>query len=86
MNMVIIDSHRMKAVNARRFDTYAMDSSELELFLTREIRSGDILISVTFDEASRNLGSIAKSILADLGIIECHLFYKYKLINGFELI
>ena len=57
----------MKAVNARRFDTYAIDSSELELFLLREVKPGDILIGVTFDEASRNLGSMAKTLLADLG-------------------
>ncbi|XP_071523625.1 protein O-linked-mannose beta-1,2-N-acetylglucosaminyltransferase 1-like isoform X1 [Panulirus ornatus] len=67
MNMVVVDVHRMKAVNARRFDTYAMDSSEMELFLLREVREGDILIAMTFDEASRNLGPMAKNILADLG-------------------
>ncbi|XP_068204894.1 protein O-linked-mannose beta-1,2-N-acetylglucosaminyltransferase 1-like [Palaemon carinicauda] len=67
MNMVIIDSHQMKAVHARRFDTYAMDSSEMELFLLREVRNGDILIAMTFDEASRNLGVMAKNLLADLG-------------------
>ncbi|XP_045598429.1 protein O-linked-mannose beta-1,2-N-acetylglucosaminyltransferase 1 isoform X1 [Procambarus clarkii] len=67
MNMVVVDSHRMKPVNARRFDTYAMDSSEMELFLLREVREGDILIAMTFDEASRNLGAMAKSLLADLG-------------------
>ncbi|XP_063611982.1 protein O-linked-mannose beta-1,2-N-acetylglucosaminyltransferase 1-like [Penaeus indicus] len=67
MNMVVVDSHRMKAVNARRFDTYAMDSSEMELFLMREVRDGDILIGLTFDEASRNLGAMAKNLLADLG-------------------
>ncbi|CAL4149703.1 unnamed protein product [Meganyctiphanes norvegica] len=67
MNMVVVDSHRMRAINARRFDTYAMDSSEMELFLLREVKEGDILISVTFDEASRNLGSMAKNVLAELG-------------------
>ncbi|XP_069971106.1 protein O-linked-mannose beta-1,2-N-acetylglucosaminyltransferase 1 isoform X2 [Penaeus vannamei] len=66
MNMVVVDSHRMKAVNARRFDTYAMDSSEMELFLMREVRDGDILIGLTFDEASRNLGAMAKNLLAEL--------------------
>ncbi|KAG7161330.1 O-linked-mannose beta-1-2-N-acetylglucosaminyltransferase 1-like 22 [Homarus americanus] len=35
MNLVVVDSYRMKPVNARRFDTYAMDSSEMELFLMR---------------------------------------------------
>ncbi|XP_064091087.1 protein O-linked-mannose beta-1,2-N-acetylglucosaminyltransferase 1-like [Macrobrachium nipponense] len=67
MNLVIVDSHQMKAVHARRFDTYAMDSSEMELFLLREVRNGDILIAMTFDEASRNLGNMAKGLLADLG-------------------
>ncbi|KAK8720950.1 hypothetical protein OTU49_013005 [Cherax quadricarinatus] len=65
--MVVVDSHRMKPVNARHFDTYAMDSSEMELFLMREVREGDILIAMTFDEASRNLGVMAKNLLADLG-------------------
>lgn len=65
--MVVVDPHRMKAVNARRFDTYAMDSSEMELFLMREVRDGDILIGLTFDEASRNLGAMAKNLLAELG-------------------
>ncbi|XP_042894261.1 protein FAM3C-like [Penaeus japonicus] len=46
----------LKAVNARRFDTYAMDSSEMELFLMREVRDGDILI-----------GAMAKNLLAELG-------------------
>lgn len=67
MNMVVVDSHQMKAVNARRFDTYAMDSSEMELFLMREVRNGDILIAMTFDEASRNLGAMSKNLLAELG-------------------
>lgn len=75
MNMVVVDTHRMKAVNARRFDTYAMDSSEMELFLLREVREGDILIAMTFDEASRNLGAMAKNILADLGRV--YFLYVY---------
>ncbi|KAK7081570.1 Protein fam3a [Halocaridina rubra] len=44
-----------------------MDSSEMELFLLREVRNGDILIALTFDEASRNLGTMAKNLLGDLG-------------------
>ncbi|XP_076066967.1 protein O-linked-mannose beta-1,2-N-acetylglucosaminyltransferase 1-like isoform X2 [Oratosquilla oratoria] len=67
INMVVVDTLRLKAVNARRFDTYAMDSSEMELFLLREVKDGDIVIAVTFDEASRNLGHVARTMLADLG-------------------
>ncbi|KAK4319892.1 hypothetical protein Pmani_009198 [Petrolisthes manimaculis] len=67
LNLVVVDSHRMQAVHARRFDTYATDSSELELFLLREVRPGDILIALTFDEASRNLGASAKNLLAEIG-------------------
>lgn len=67
LNLVVVDSHRMQAVHARRFDTYASDSNELELFLLREVREGDILIAVTFDEASRNLGASAKNLIAELG-------------------
>ncbi len=57
----------MKAVVARRFDTYAKDSSDLEQFLTREVAAGDILVAITFDEASRNLSPAARNLLADLG-------------------
>lgn len=67
MNFVVVDARRMKAVAARRFDTYAVDSSDLELFLVREVREGDILVAVTFDEASRNLSPSARNALADLG-------------------
>lgn len=68
--MVVVDAHRMKPVNARRFDTYAMDSSEMELFLLREVREGDIIIALTFDEASRNLGAMSKNLIADLGMVK----------------
>lgn len=67
INLVIVDPRWMKAVIARRFDTYARDSSELETFLRREVREGDILLAVTFDEASRNLSPAARNILAELG-------------------
>ncbi|XP_076067716.1 protein O-linked-mannose beta-1,2-N-acetylglucosaminyltransferase 1-like [Oratosquilla oratoria] len=67
MNLVVVDSHRLEAVLAKRFDTSELDSSELELFLLTEVREGDIVIAVTHEEASLNLGQIAQAMLCDLG-------------------
>ncbi|KAG0724600.1 Protein FAM3C [Chionoecetes opilio] len=67
INIVLVDARRMKAVVARRFDTYAGDSTELERFLKQEVVDRDIVVAVTFDEASRNLSPAARNLLADLG-------------------
>ncbi|MPC76529.1 hypothetical protein E2C01_070945 [Portunus trituberculatus] len=58
----------MKAILAKHFDTYAGDSSQLETFLSQEVLEGDILVVVTFDEASRNLSPTAKNMFAKLGV------------------
>lgn len=67
LNLVVVDPKQMKAIIAKRFDTYAGDSSHLEAFLSQEVLEGDILVAVTFDEASRNLSPAAKNLFAALG-------------------
>ncbi|KAK8390081.1 hypothetical protein O3P69_012954 [Scylla paramamosain] len=67
LNLVVVDPKQMKAIIAKRFDTYAGDSSQLEAFLSQEVLEGDILVAVTFDEASRNLSPAAKNLFAKLG-------------------
>ncbi|XP_045105549.1 protein O-linked-mannose beta-1,2-N-acetylglucosaminyltransferase 1-like isoform X2 [Portunus trituberculatus] len=67
LNLVVVDPKQMKAILAKHFDTYAGDSSQLETFLSQEVLEGDILVVVTFDEASRNLSPTAKNMFAKLG-------------------
>jgi len=67
INIALVDSTDFQVLRAQRFDTYESDATQLEMFLEKYIQPGDIILAVTFDEASMRLSSLAKKILYDLG-------------------
>ncbi|XP_077486887.1 protein O-linked-mannose beta-1,2-N-acetylglucosaminyltransferase 1-like isoform X2 [Amblyomma americanum] len=66
MNVAIIDSVTRFVQHVSHFDTYEEDSSQLETLLLN-LRQGDILILLTFDEPTRKLSQIARLLLHELG-------------------
>jgi hypothetical protein len=59
LNVVVVNNRTRKIERVGHFDTYAEDSSTLEIFL-EGIRDGEIVIAVTFDEASRKLSDLSR--------------------------
>ena len=51
----------------KNFDTYSSASPDLEAFLKSKIVYGDIVIFLTFDEASRKLTERTRSAIFQLG-------------------
>lgn len=66
MNVAVIDSVTRFVQHVSHFDTYEDDSSQLETLLLN-LRQGDILILLTFDEPTRKLSQIARLLLHELG-------------------
>lgn len=66
MNVAVIDSVTRFVQHVSHFDTYEEDSSQLETLLLN-LRQGDILILLTFDEPTRKLSQIARLLLHELG-------------------
>lgn len=66
MNIAIVDSVTRFIQRVSHFDTYEEDSSQLEALLLN-LRQGDILILLTFDEPTRKLSQIARLLLHELG-------------------
>ena len=66
MNVVVVYQQTFKVKHAAHFDTYDKDSSELETFL-EDLEHGDIVIAVSFDDASRKLSFDTKEYLNRLG-------------------
>lgn len=67
LNVALVDSVSFQVIRVGRFDTYAADATQLELFLEKYIKYGDIVVMLTFDEASQQLSNLAKQIISDLG-------------------
>lgn len=66
MNVVVINQQTFKVKQVAHFDTYERDSSELDSFL-EGLEHGDIIIAVSFDDASRKLSFHTKETLNRLG-------------------
>ncbi|CAN8018111.1 unnamed protein product [Ixodes persulcatus] len=66
INVAVIDSVTRFVQRVSHFDTYEEDSSQLETLLLN-LRQGDILILLTFDEPTRKLSQIARLLLHELG-------------------
>lgn len=66
INIVIVNSTSKESIRMAHFDTYAEDSNALEVFL-EEMNIDDIIIAVTFDEASTKLTNLAKQMLYEFG-------------------
>ncbi|KAF2357123.1 Glycosyl transferase family 13, partial [Trinorchestia longiramus] len=67
INVVVVDPLTLQPIKALRFDTYASESPALETFLVEEVVPGQLVVLLTFDEASKNLSSRARSLIAELG-------------------
>lgn len=66
MNMAVVNQQTFKVKQVAHFDTYEKDSSELESLL-EGLEEGDIVIAVSFDDASRKLSFQTKEALNRLG-------------------
>lgn len=51
LNIVVMNATSGDVLRVGRFDTYAQDSSALEIFL-EEMIDGEMIVVVSFDEAS----------------------------------
>ena len=66
LNLVVVNNETRRIDRVAHFDTYAEDSSPLEIFL-EGVRHGEIVIATTFDDASRKLSDLARQLFNDLG-------------------
>lgn len=66
LNLVVVNNSTRRISRLAHFDTYAEDSSPLEIFLEGVV-DGEIVIAATFDDASRKLSDLARQLLNDLG-------------------
>ena len=65
INIVIVGNGK-EILKTAHFDTYAEDSTNLEIFL-EGLFENTIIIAVTFDEASTKLAMLARNLFFDLG-------------------
>lgn len=65
INIVVVGNGK-EVIKVAHFDTYAEDSTNLEIFL-EGLYDNVILIAVTFDEASTKLGTLARNLFFELG-------------------
>ena len=90
MNIIVVYQQTFKVKHAAHFDTYDVDSAELASFL-ESLEFGDIIIAVSFDDASRKLSFQAKeafnrlgsSLVQNLKFRDVWYFVSQKGINGF---
>lgn len=66
INVAVIDNFTRFVQRVSHFDTYEEDSSQLETLLLN-LRVGDIVILLTFDEPTRKLSQVARLLLHELG-------------------
>lgn len=65
LNIVVVGNGK-EILKTAHFDTYAEDSTNLEIFL-ESLYDNVILIVITFDEASQKLATLARNLFFDLG-------------------
>lgn len=65
INIVVVGNGK-EIIKTAHFDTYAEDSTNLEIFL-ESLYENTIIIAVTFDEASAKLATLARNLFFDLG-------------------
>ncbi|KAK2188800.1 hypothetical protein NP493_121g04006 [Ridgeia piscesae] len=65
-NIAIVNPKTMLVSRVGHFDTYAQDSSNLEIFLEM-MNADDIILAVIHDDASKNLNLPVRMLLANLG-------------------
>uniref|UniRef100_A0A915KJZ2 Alpha-1,3-mannosyl-glycoprotein 2-beta-N-acetylglucosaminyltransferase n=1 Tax=Romanomermis culicivorax TaxID=13658 RepID=A0A915KJZ2_ROMCU len=66
INIAVVSPVDFRTLRVAHFDTYNEDSNALEIFL-EELSSEEIIIAVTFDEASNKLSNMAKQMFYELG-------------------
>uniref|UniRef100_A0A914X295 ILEI/PANDER domain-containing protein n=1 Tax=Plectus sambesii TaxID=2011161 RepID=A0A914X295_9BILA len=66
LNIVVLNAATNDILRVGHFDTYASDSSTLEIFLEQMIK-GEMIAVVSFDEAATRLSSMAKQMFYELG-------------------
>ena len=66
LNIVIVQPKTKEVLRVGHFDTYAEDSSTLEIFL-EQVAQDELIAIVSFDEAATRLSALAKQLLYDMG-------------------
>lgn len=66
LNMAVVKPTSRTVARVGHFDTYAKDSSSVEFFMEM-LAEGDIVVVVTYDDASKNLDSAAQELFRTLG-------------------
>lgn len=66
INVAVIDPFSRTILSVANYDTYDTDSAGLESLLLN-LRDGDIVILMTFDEPSTKLSQVARLLLHEMG-------------------
>lgn len=67
INVAVIEPTTYTIIAVKNFDTYEYNSSSLDDWLDYVVKTGDIVIFFTFDEASKKLTKNTRKILYNMG-------------------
>lgn len=77
INVAVIEPTTYTTIAVKNFDTYEYNSSNLDDWLAHMVKTGDIVIFFTFDEASKKLTKNTRKVLYNMG--------KYKVLPTYLL-
>lgn len=77
INVAVIEPTTYTTMAVKNFDTYEYNSSNLDDWLVHMVKTGDIVIFFTFDEASKKLTKNTRKVLYNMG--------KYKVLHMYFL-
>lgn len=67
INVAVIEPTTYTIIDVKNFDTYEYNSSNLDDWLDYVVKTGDVVIFFTFDEASKKLTKNTRTILYNMG-------------------
>lgn len=67
INVAVIEPTTYTIIAVKNFDTYEYNSSNLDDWLDYVVKTGDVVIFFTFDEASKKLTKNTRKILYNMG-------------------
>lgn len=67
INVAVIEPKTYTIMAVNNFDTYEYNSSNLDVWLENMVKTGDVVIFFTFDEASKKLTKNTRNILYNMG-------------------
>lgn len=74
INVAVIEPNTYSILAINNFDTYEYNSSNLDGWLEHMVKTGDVVIFFTFDEASKKLTKNTRNILYNMGTINVLYF------------